>query len=532
MITHKATISSLANEMLSVIGFSFSQIYTQSKGVLILELVNGDSVYFIEFSTNSPYDRILLLDKYSRAKANTKDLFGVLIGEIITNISQVNDDRILAISTANHILYFKLFGHNHSDVVITTKKDKIIHSLNNLELIGTNFHIDTNVQKDVLDFDYDTFFSEIMKKSKYYFGKYYTDQYIADNNISKKSILKDFNKYELSDNLENFYFKLAKSTKSYVYKIDESKYLFSLIELDGYELYKKCDSISEGIKTKFISEISKAQTIDLKKKAFSKLDKLIGKDSKSIEEIKKLDDGSADSEKYKHFAELLISQPNPRLKVGKQIELQDWDGDNILIPLDEKLNLIDNSHKYFKKSSSILKDRAYSKSKLIELEKRLARNRDLREEIESIDNIKQLENLLFENRRVVGGLVEKKEAESKEDKFKKYELSENFILYVGKNAKNNDELTLRFAKPNDIWLHARGVGGSHCVIRVDGREPSKGIIKEAAAIAAYYSKAKTSHLAPVAYTQKKYVSKPKGANPGAVVVRREEVILVEPYKPE
>jgi predicted ribosome quality control (RQC) complex YloA/Tae2 family protein len=106
------------------------------------------------------------------------------------------------------------------------------------------------------------------------------------------------------------------------------------------------------------------------------------------------------------------------------------------------------------------------------------------------------------------------------------------VLYVGKNAKNNDELTMKFAKPNDIWLHARGVGGSHCVIRVDGSEPSKSIIKEAAAIAAFYSKAKTSNLAPVAYTYKKYVTKPKGANPGAVVVRREEVVLVEPYKPE
>ncbi|MFA7326104.1 MAG: NFACT RNA binding domain-containing protein [Candidatus Kapaibacterium sp.] len=532
MINHKATISALADELQSIVGYSFSQIYTQSQGLLIIEITDGKSVLFLEFSTNSPYDRLLLRNRHNRAKANTKDLFGVLVGETITNINQVNEDRILVISTQTHNLYFVMFGHNKSDLLVTTKKNKIIHSLNNLDIVGTKISIDTNEQKDISDFDGDTFFSDALKKCKYYFGKYYTESYLANNGLTKKTLVKDINIDAQTENVERYYYQLARAKESYVYKLSDDKYLLSLIELDGYELHKKCDSISEGIRTKFVREVSKKRITELKKKSLGKLVKLIKKDETAIQRIKKLEDGESKSEELRHFAEMLISQPNPKIKSGKEIELVDWEGNILKIALDEKLSLIDNAQKYFKKSSNVLKERTIAKAKLPELELQLVDKMQLQATIESTDDVKRLEEILVDNRKILGDIVERKGPEIREEKFKKYELSENFVLYVGKNAKNNDELTMKFAKPNDIWLHARGVGGSHCVIRVDGREPSKGIIKEAAAIAAFYSKAKTSHLAPVAYTQKKYVSKPKGANPGAVVLRREEVVLVEPYKPE
>lgn len=532
MINHKATISALASELQAVVGYRFNYIYTQSKGLLIFEISDNDNQLYIEFSTNSPYDRLLVRDRHNRAKANTKDLFGILVGQEITNICQVNDDRIIAISTPQHNLYFKLFGHNKSDLLVATKKDKIIHSLNNLELIGTKLTIETNEQKTILDFTDDTLLSDAMQKSTHYFGKHYTNNYLNQNNIFNKIQLKDINKWEVAESLDNYYLKMARSKESFVYKLGEDKYLFSLIDLPDLELYKKCDNISEGIRTKFVKEVSTKRINELKKKALDKLKKLISKDEKAIERINKLDDGIEKAEKLKHYAELLISQPNTRIKTGKEITINDWEGNELTIPLDEKLNMIENSQRFFKKSAAVIKERTIAKSKLPELETRMFEYMQLQEEITELKDYKILEELVQQNRKILGGIVEQKGHESKEDKFKKYELSENFTLYVGKNAKNNDELTMKFAKPNDIWLHARGVGGSHCVIRADGREPSKGIIKEAAAIAAFYSKAKTSHLAPVAYTQKKYVTKPKGANPGAVVVRREEVVLVEPYKPE
>lgn len=532
MINHKATISALVDELQSIVGLSFVQIYSQGKGLLIFEIANHENSQFIEFSTLSPYDRLLLRNKHHRAKANTKDLFGVLINQTITSINQVNEDRIIALTTPDHNLYFVLFGHNKSDFIVTTKKNKIIHSLNYCFEIGSQFFIDINEQKSISDFDNEIFLTEALKKCKFYFGKFYTDNYLKKYGYGKNILLKELNISELEDSIEEYYYKIARAKESFVYKISDDKYLLSLIELEGYELHKKCDSISEGIRTKFVREVSRKKISELKKKSLLRLEKLIGKDEKTIERIKKLEDGESKSYELRHFAELLISQPNPKIKSGNEIDLFNWDGTKIKIPIDAKLNLLENAQKYFKKASNVLKERTIAKAKLPELEQRLQEKKQLVEFIESAEDVKKLEEIILANKKIMGDMVEQKGIESREEKFKKYELSENFILYVGKNAKNNDELTLKFAKPNDIWLHARGVGGSHCIIRVDGREPSKSIIKEAAAIAAYYSKAKTSNLAPVAYTQKKYVSKPKGANPGAVVVRREEVVLVEPYKPE
>jgi predicted ribosome quality control (RQC) complex YloA/Tae2 family protein len=100
---------------------------------------------------------------------------------------------------------------------------------------------------------------------------------------------------------------------------------------------------------------------------------------------------------------------------------------------------------------------------------------------------------------------------------------------VGKNARNNDELTLKFAHKDDLWLHAKGVSGSHIVIKHKANlsfpEP---LIQYAASLAAYYSSAAGSEWVPVLYTPKKYVRKPKGAHAGQVSVEREEVVLVQP----
>jgi predicted ribosome quality control (RQC) complex YloA/Tae2 family protein len=114
-------------------------------------------------------------------------------------------------------------------------------------------------------------------------------------------------------------------------------------------------------------------------------------------------------------------------------------------------------------------------------------------------------------------------------KFKKFELKNGFVLFVGKDSDNNDELTTKFAKPNDIWLHSKDLGGSHCIIKNNNKIfPPKEIIEQAAEICAYYSKGRNSKYVPVLYTFKKNVVKPKGAKSGAVRVNKEEVIFVTP----
>jgi predicted ribosome quality control (RQC) complex YloA/Tae2 family protein len=107
-----------------------------------------------------------------------------------------------------------------------------------------------------------------------------------------------------------------------------------------------------------------------------------------------------------------------------------------------------------------------------------------------------------------------------------------FVIRVGRNAEANDELTLKYAHKDDLWLHAKDVSGSHVVIvHHPGYPFPKDVITYAAQLAAYHSKRRTESLCPVAYTLKKYVRKRKGDPAGAVVVEREEVVMVDAIVP-
>jgi predicted ribosome quality control (RQC) complex YloA/Tae2 family protein len=103
---------------------------------------------------------------------------------------------------------------------------------------------------------------------------------------------------------------------------------------------------------------------------------------------------------------------------------------------------------------------------------------------------------------------------------------------VGKSSANNDLLTMKYAKPHDLWFHVRGASGSHTVLKVHGGDPPpRAVVHQAASIAAYYSKMRNAGNVPVAYCERKHVRKPKGAAAGAVVLEREKTILVKPGLP-
>ncbi|PSQ70682.1 MAG: hypothetical protein BRD31_03495, partial [Bacteroidetes bacterium QH_2_64_26] len=130
--------------------------------------------------------------------------------------------------------------------------------------------------------------------------------------------------------------------------------------------------------------------------------------------------------------------------------------------------------------------------------------------------------------------VEREDADVDQFPYRRFDLGGGFEVWVGKNARQNHELTFHASQTYDLWLHARGVPGAHTVLHLPNRdaEPGSHRIHTAAAIAAHYSKAKGSDVAPVMVTERKYVTSPTGADPGVVRVDREEVVMVEPGLPE
>ncbi len=119
-----------------------------------------------------------------------------------------------------------------------------------------------------------------------------------------------------------------------------------------------------------------------------------------------------------------------------------------------------------------------------------------------------------------------------EPKLWQYELPGGWVVLAGRNDQDNDYLSIKMARANDYWFHVRGMPGSHVVLRVpDGQSPDNQTLKAAAAVAAWHSKKRESNSVPVSCTQAKNVSKPRGAKPGTVTIRKEKVLKVRPAIP-
>jgi predicted ribosome quality control (RQC) complex YloA/Tae2 family protein len=110
-----------------------------------------------------------------------------------------------------------------------------------------------------------------------------------------------------------------------------------------------------------------------------------------------------------------------------------------------------------------------------------------------------------------------------------YELPGGWTLLVGATDADNDYLSIELARPDDWWFHVDKVPGSHVILRAKpNEEPSRDTLRQAAAIAAYYSKARSAGIAPVHWTRARYVTKPRGAKAGTVSVSRGKVLKVRP----
>ena len=151
------------------------------------------------------------------------------------------------------------------------------------------------------------------------------------------------------------------------------------------------------------------------------------------------------------------------------------------------------------------------------------------EDVDAIDALRSelVETGYMRRRRQAGGYKEKKYKPSP----LKYVTSEGFHVLVGRNNKENDILTLKTAGKNDLWLHTKDIPGSHVIVQMEGRELTETLVYEAAAIAAYHSKARNSENVPVDYVEVKYVKKPAGAKPGMVIFTNNRTVWINPKRP-
>ena len=239
-------------------------------------------------------------------------------------------------------------------------------------------------------------------------------------------------------------------------------------------------------------------------------------------------------DEYNKIANLLLININKISKGTDKIELQDIYNNDISFSakLDPKFSPKQNVDSYFEKARN--EKIKFEKSKQLSsgLEKKYSELKNIKE---NFLNAETNEDYNFIMKKLNLKQEEKKKPDDEiKNKFRHYLIHNKYNVFVGKDSKSNDLLTLKFAKQNDYWFHARGVSGSHVILKNDNPKEGvpKNILKIVSSIAAYHSKAKTSGLTPVSYTQKKYVTKKKGMEPGKVALLREEVLIVKPEIPQ
>ncbi len=297
---------------------------------------------------------------------------------------------------------------------------------------------------------------------------------------------------------------------------------------------------------KLFDNLIEAQTFFLSKRRFisekQRLLKLITKQlerelKKTTNKLNKLTTAAqreSKEEEYNRLGNLLLVNIG-KIKTGMDsVEVENIYGSNeiIKIKLNPKLPPKKNIDNYFDKSKSEKIGIEKSKELLVQTKIKFNELKETEIILKSIDDLKELKGIMKKMK-----IKDKDYIEGRDDiklKFKHYIIDVKYNVYVGKDSKNNDLLTTRFAKQNDFWFHARSVSGSHVVLRVENTKEAvpKNILKKAAALAAYHSKAKTAGTVPVAFTLKKYVIKKKGYPIGTVHLLKEDVLLVKPEIPK
>lgn len=304
-------------------------------------------------------------------------------------------------------------------------------------------------------------------------------------------------------------------------------------------------SASEAADAYFTSLLTQRQFESRANAARGQIRKSISQHQKLLKKLQRDVESHADAEEHKRVGDLLLANLGTARRSGNRVKLIDYFSDDaapIEIELDESTSLPEEAQRRFALYQRSKRALAKITSRIAQVEQEIdelqSEQRKLDDQLAAADPQHKPTGLallpLAHGSRAVdtlSGLTQKPAGGNAKriPGTRRYVSSDGLEILVGRTSKDNDYLTLKIARPNDLWLHAADYGGSHVVVRNSTRKdvPHRTLI-EAAQLAAYFSRAKKDPKVDVHYTQRKFVSKPKGAKPGLVRLQRFKNITVEP----
>ena len=309
---------------------------------------------------------------------------------------------------------------------------------------------------------------------------------------------------------------------------------FHSLELKQYPNIKYLPSMSKVLDTFYFAkdraERLKHKKADLLKVLGNSIERCNKKLALQQEKLREV----ADREKLKLYGELITANIYCIPQNTKSVSLLNYYSENeeyINVPLDENLSPQDNAQRYYKKYAKAKSAYIYTSKQLEESIKELEYLESVLQLLENCTTVQEIDEVRQELAEQGYLSVKKKGSTKKKEQASAplhFMSSDGLDIYVGKNNKQNDQLTLKTASSNDIWLHTKDIPGSHVIIRKLQQNIPDNTLLEAAILAAFHSKAKQSSNVQVDYTTVKNVKKPSGAKPGMVIYENFKTIVVTP----
>jgi predicted ribosome quality control (RQC) complex YloA/Tae2 family protein len=510
-------------------------------------------------------------DQHTQTYQKSK-LFDFAVGGHIQDVEQLDFDRVIRLSCEKKSqwgegekfdLIFELTGRNSN--VILTKNEMVIDCLRRIDITQNRFRQISPGQKYVqppppkkknpFTIDKDEFIH--LSKTPQPVFDWLAGHFIGIDRLLAQSIAFDsgfdLNKkisQQEEDEMEQLwgafrhtFEKLSHPQATYliINNPDGKPEAISCVELPFIPEDRKLHfpDLNSAIKSFFSVKLGTEKTHKELHKLSSLVNRALAKLNEREKKIESDLENAARSEEYRRYGDLLMMNKENIPKGQASAELKDmFDSRHptVQIPLDSKLNAIANAQLYFKKyrkakdALSIIKKRKEETKRLIDLLEEIYGRLSGQIDLTDLEEQKQTLIRLGLLRPVRSPAKEKRK---KEFSPRRFSTKTGWEIFVGKNDQENDYLTFKFARPDDLWFHAQNVPGSHVVLRKKDKksEPSFSEIKETAQVAAYYSKSRKEKKVSVAYTPAKHVRKPKKGKPGLALVTREKSIMVEPKLP-
>ncbi len=573
------TISGIVSEIKEkALGGRIDKIYQPESDEIVLNIRSLGSAYKLTLSANPSHPRLFFTDKQYTNPQNPP-LFCMVLrkhlqsGKII-DITQPNFERIVNIyvESLNEMgdysvkkLVLEIMGR-HSNLILADDKDTVLDCVKHIThdkssvrevLPGKKYELPPAQNKlNTMELNKEGFFNlaknQPDKKLQAFIYTNYTgiSPQSADEICYRAGLDSSDNLSHISENqLEKLYSafnNMVENIKAEAWSpqlaYDEKGKIidFAPYNMTRFSLLEKKDfiSMSELIEFYYASKDftyrMNQKTQDLKHLISSNIERCVRKKEIQHKTLKEIENRDI----YKLYGELITANIYSVKKGMTSIILPDYYSENMTeveIPLDSNLTPSENAQKYFKR---------YNKEKrtFTALQTQIEQNQEELNYLETVfasvanckdeQDIKDIREELKDQGYIKRIKQQKGMKSSKRSAPLHFVSSDGFDIYVGKNNKQNDELTLRFAKANDIWLHTKNIPGSHVIIVTEGRAVPDSTLAQAAILAAYYSKGKTSSLVPVDYTHKRNVKKPNGAKPGFVIYTTNQTAYINPSEEE